>query len=349
MRTDKVLVTGGSGFIAGWCVLALLEAGYDVRTTVRRLDRAIALRAQLHAATDFEDARLSVVQADLQSDDGWADAVAGCEYVLHVASPTLRSTPESEESMVSAARDGVLRVLRAARDAGVRRVVLTSAFGAIGYGHPRRSTPFTEADWSNVDAGIPPYQKSKTLAERAAWQFIEEQGNGLELAAVHPTAVLGPVLGPDDPPSLRNIRAMLEGVLPACPPFATSWVDVRDVADLHLRAMTDPAAAGERWLASAGPSLRIVEVARILRARLGDRAAQAPSRELPLPLARVLARFGGPLRALRPQLGQDFNATSAKAERLLGWRSRPIEDTIAETAESLLSHGIGQDSSTTAA
>lgn len=334
-----VLVTGGSGFIGSWCVLTLLQAGYDVRTTVHALSKEPALRAQLHAAADFEDARLTVVRADLQSDDGWADAVAGCEYVLHVASPTLRNAPESEDSMVAAARDGVLRVLRAARDARVRRVVLTSAFGAIGYGHPKRSAPFTEEDWTNVDADIAPYQRSKTLAERAAWQFVRDEGNGLELAAVHPVAVLGPVLGPDDPPSLRTIRTLLGGSMPVCPPFGSSWVDVRDVADLHLLAMTDPAAAGERWLASAGPSLRVVEVSRILRERLGERAAKAPTRELPLPVARLLSRFNPQLRALRPQLGHDFDATAAKAERLLGWKPRPIGDTIAETAESLLAHG----------
>jgi nucleoside-diphosphate-sugar epimerase len=260
--------------------------------------------------------------------------------VLHVASPTLRNAPQSEESMISAARDGVLRVLRAARDAGVRRVVLTSAFGAIGYGHPRRSAPFTEDDWTNVDADIAPYQKSKTLAERAAWEFVRAEGGGLELAAVHPVGVLGPVLGPDDPPSLRLIRSMLAGDLPVCPPFGSSWVDVRDVADLHLRAMTDPAAAGERWLASAGRSLRAVEVARILRRRLGDRAAKVPTREPPLPVARLMSRLVPRLRVLRPQLGQDFDGTGAKAERLLGWKARPIEESIAETAESLLAHGL---------
>ncbi|MDX3660163.1 aldehyde reductase [Streptomyces sp. ID05-26A] len=335
---SKVLVTGGTGFIGSWCAVALLEAGYDVRTTVRSLEREPALRALLHGATEFEDSRLTVVRADLSGDDGWTEAVAGCDHVLHVASPTLRTAPESEEAMISAARDGVLRVLQAARDAGVRRVVLTSALGAIAYGHPRRSEPFTEADWTNVDADVPPYQRSKTLAERAAWEFVATEGDGLELTAVHPAAVIGPVLGPDDPPSLRTIRGMLEGGLPACPPFATGWVDVRDVADLHLRAMTDPAAAGERFVAQAGPSLRIVEVSRILRDRLGERAAKAPAKEIPLAVARGLAMVNPQMRSLRPQLGQDFNASSAKAQRVLGWRPRPIEDSIAETAESLLSH-----------
>ncbi|MFJ3672719.1 SDR family oxidoreductase [Streptomyces sp. NPDC090106] len=337
----RVLVTGGTGFIGSRCVLALLDAGHTVRTTVRDLGRERDLRSWLHAAASFDDDRLTVVRADLEHDEGWDDAVAGCDHVLHVASPTLRHTPAHDDELVVPAREGVLRVLRAARDATVRRTVLTSAFGAVGIGHPPRATPFTEEDWTDVDADIPPYQRSKTLAERAAWRFVAEEGDGMELAAVHPVGVLGPLLGPDDPPSLRLVRRMLEGRVPACPPFGMGFVDVRDVADLHLRAMTDPAAAGERFLAVAGHSLRVVEIARVLRERLGERAAQAPTRELPVWLARALGAVNPELRLLRHQLGRDLDATSAKAERLLGWRARPIEDTITETAESLLAQGIG--------
>jgi nucleoside-diphosphate-sugar epimerase len=275
----QVLVTGGTGFIGSWCVLALLDAGHTVRTTVRDPRRESALRSWLHAAQPFQDDRLTVVRADLERSDGWDEAVIDCDFVLHVASPTLRSAPANDDEKVVPAREGVLRVLRAARDAGVGRVVLTSAFGAVGIGHPSRSTPFTEEDWTNIDSDIPPYQRSKTLAERAAWQFIEDEGGGLELAAVHPVGVLGPLLGPDDPPSLRLVRRMLEGRVPACPPFGMGYVDVRDVADLHLRAMTDPAAAGERFLAIAGHSLRLVDIARILRDRLGEHAAKAPTLE----------------------------------------------------------------------
>jgi nucleoside-diphosphate-sugar epimerase len=303
--------------------------------------REPALRSWLHAAASFDDDRLAVVRADLEHPDGWDEAVADCDYVLHVASPTLRHTPANDDELVVPAREGVVRVLRAARDAGVRRVVLTSAFGAVGIGHPPRSAPFTEEDWTDVDSDIPPYQRSKTLAERAAWQFVKEEGGGLELAAVHPVGVLGPLLGPDDPPSLRLVRRMLEGQVPACPPFGMGFVDVRDVADLHLRAMTDPAAAGERFLAIAGHSLRVIDIARILYDRLGERAAKAPTRELPLWLARALGTVNPELRLLRHQLGRDLDATSAKAEKLLGWRARPIADTIEDTAESLLAHGIG--------
>ncbi|MFJ1768144.1 SDR family oxidoreductase [Amycolatopsis sp. NPDC088138] len=330
----EVLVTGGSGYIGSWCVLALLADGHSVRTTVRNLKKEPELRAMLRAGGAPADAEVTVLQADLQQDVGWREAVAGCDYVLHVASPTLTSVPRDDDEMVVPARDGVLRVLRAAREAGVKRVVLTSAFGAVGYGHPEATRVFTEADWTDVDGGIPPYQKSKTLAEKAAWEFVAD--GGPELAAVNPVGVFGPVLGADYSPSLGMVQRMLDGEMPALPPFASGFVDVRDVADLHLRAMTDPAAAGERFIAISGHSLWVREVAAILRERLGERAAKVPTRELPLWAARALARVNPAMRLLRPQLGRNFDATSEKAQRLLGWSPRPIEDTIADTAESLL-------------
>lgn len=334
----RVLVTGGSGFIGRWSILTLLEAGHTVRTTVRSLNREEQLRRELHRAIPFADTRLDVVAADLQSDDGWAAAMEDIDHVWHVASPTLRSAPEHEDDLVVPARDGVLRVLHAARDAGVGRVVLTSAFGAVSYGHPPRKTPFTEEDWTNVDADIAPYQKSKTLAERAAWQFIEEEGGGLELVAIQPTGVLGPMLGNDDPPSLRVIAAMLDGAAPVCPPFGTGYVDVRDVANLHLLAMTDPAAAGQRFLATAGHALRVVDIADVLHERLGELASRVPTREIPVWAARLLSLVNPAMKQLRPQLGKNLDATSAKAERMLGWHARPIQDTIEETAESILAH-----------
>ncbi|SNY46823.1 SDR family oxidoreductase [Paractinoplanes atraurantiacus] len=325
----NVLVTGGSGYIGGWCVLALRDAGYAVRTTVRDLAREPRIHATLGAD-------VQVVRADLHSDEGWPEAVAGCDFVLHVASPTLTQVPRDDDEMVRPAVDGTLRVLRASHEAGVRRVVLTSAIGAIAYGHPPRDTPFTEQDWTNIGAGVAPYQKSKTLAERAAWDFVATEGHGLELATVNPTAVLGPVLGPGYSPSLNSIAAMLDGSAPALLKFATGYVDVRDVAGLHLLAMTAPAAAGERFIATAGHSLWQRDIAAILRARLGDRAAKVPTREMPLAVARGLAKVNPQMRALRLILGRNLDATSAKAERLLGWKPRPIEETIAETAESLL-------------
>lgn len=332
----EVLVTGGSGYVGSWCTLALLEAGHSVRATVRSMAREPELRAMLRRGGAAPGAPLRVMAADLTRDAGWPEAVAGCDAVLHVASPTLTSTPRTDDDMVTPARDGVLRVLRAARDAGVRRVVLTSAIGAIAYGHPARTTPFTEDDWTNVDAGIQPYQKSKTLAERAAWDFIRTQGRGLELSSVNPTGVLGPVLGPDYSPSLGVIRRMLDGSMPANLKFASGYVDVRDVADLHLRAMTDPAAAGERFIATSGRSLWMRDVAAILRDGLGESAQHVPTGEMPVWATRGLSLINPQLRSLRYLLGKNLDATSEKAQRVLGWRPRPVEDTITETAKSLL-------------
>jgi dihydroflavonol-4-reductase len=330
----EVLVTGGSGYIGSWCALALLNAGHSVRTTVRDLAREPRVRAQLlNGGVDAGD-RLRVVRADLENDEGWQAAADGCDAVLHVASPTLTQVPRDDDEMVRPAIDGTLRVLRAARDAGVRRVVMTSAIGAIAYGHEPRDTPFTERDWTNVDADIAPYQKSKTLAERAAWDFVNREGRGLELATVNPTAVLGPVLGPDYSPSLVAIARMLAGSMPALLPFATGYVDVRDVASLHLLAMTDPAAAGERFIATAGHSLWTREVAAILRERLGERAAKVPAKEMPILVARGLAKVNPQMRNLRALLGRNLDATSAKAERLLGWKPRfSVPEGLARTTD----------------
>jgi len=257
---ELVLVTGGTGFIAQHCIIALANAGYRVRTTVRSLSREAEVRANLKTGGAEPGERLSFVVADLSSDEGWAEAAAGCSYAFHGASPTPSGTYANEDEWIKPAVDGNLRVLRAARDAGVKRVVLTSAFGAIGAGHKPLGRPFVETDWTDLTGNVAPYQKSKTLAERASWDFIEREGGGLELASVNPTMVLGPALGPDYSHSIRTIREMLEGQ-PGYPKIKTCVVDVRDVADLHLRAMTDPAAKGERFLATSGEGLWLAEIA----------------------------------------------------------------------------------------
>ncbi len=273
MSNELVLVTGGSGFIAQHCILALLRAGYRVRTTLRSLSRQAEVLGNLKTGGADTGDRLSFVAADLTADTGWAEAAAGCTYVIHGASPTPSGDQVREEDWVRPAVEGNLRVLRAARDAGVKRVVLTSAFGAIGVGHKPQSRPFVETDWSDLNGHVAPYQRSKTLAERASWDFIAREGNGLELATVNPTTVLGPALGPDYSHSIRLIKNLLDGQ-PGCPKINTCVVDVRDVADLHLRAMIDPAAMGERFLAASGESLWMVEIARLLKQRLGNRASK---------------------------------------------------------------------------
>ena len=338
---STVLVTGGSGFIGSHSILQLLAAGYKVRTTVRNLSREADVRTMLKNGGAEPREQLSIVAADLTSDAGWPAAVSGCEYVLHIASPFPSTVPKDENELVIPAREGALHVLRASRDAGVKRVVMTSSFAAIGYGQPERNTPFTEKDWTDpTKPDVMPYTKSKTLAERAAWDFLEREGGGLELAVVNPVAVFGPVLGPDYATSILLVQKLLDGALPGVPRISFGLVDVRDVADLHLRAMTNPAAKGERFLAVTGDFLWILEIAKILKARMGEAGKRVPTRELPDWMVK-LARFKeSAVRQIIPELGKMKNATSEKAEKLLGWSPRPREDTIVATAESLVRLGL---------
>ncbi|MHA7873656.1 MAG: SDR family oxidoreductase, partial [Hyphococcus sp.] len=255
---STVLVTGGSGFIGGHAILQLLAAGHEVRATVRNVKKEPDVRALLEKNGAASDAPLAFFAADLEQDDGWSDAVAGCDYVLHVASPFPPAMPKHEDELIIPARDGALRVLQAARAAGVKRVVMTSSFAAVGYGQGKRSTPFDEQCWTDVDgAGVTPYVKSKTIAERAAWDFVKGEGGGLELSVVNPGAVFGPVMGPDYSTSIILIQRLMDGALPGCPRLSFSVVDVRDVVDLHLRAMTHPAANGERFIATEGDTMWI--------------------------------------------------------------------------------------------
>lgn len=340
MQNEQVLVTGGTGFIAQHCILALLASGYRVRTTVRSLDREAEVRAHLRAGGQDAGDRLSFVVADLKADAGWDVAVEGCAFVLHGASPTPSGQQASEADWVRPAVDGNLRVLRAARDAGVRRVVLTSAFGAICAGHGQMRRPFNETDWSDLSRdNVWPYQKSKTLSERAAWDFIAREGGGLELSAINPVAVLGPVLGADYSHSIRLIANLLQGQ-PGSPRINSGFVDARDVAGLHLLAMTHPAARGERFIAMAGESLWLADVAKVLKSRMGTVASKVSTRVLPNWLVRLGALKDPALRGAVPLLGLNLNATSEKAMRLLGWSPRPPEEAIVATAESLARLGL---------
>jgi dihydroflavonol-4-reductase len=339
VKEEQVLVTGGTGFIAQHCMLALLAAGYRVRTTVRTLSRKEGVLSNLRTGGAEPGDRLSFTVADLTADEGWTDAAAGCAYVLHGASPTPSGSYGTDEEWIRPAVDGNLRVLRAARQAGVKRVVLTSAFGAIGVGHKPRTKPFDETDWSDLSGNVAPYQRSKTLSERAAWDFIAREGEGLELAAVNPVAVVGPVLGPDYSHSIRIIKSMLDGQ-PGNPKLNSCFVDVRDVADLHLRAMTDPAANGERFLATSGESLWLTQVAELLKRRLGEHAAKVSTREVPNAFIRAAALTSMTMKGIVPLLGVRLNATGEKARRVLGWAPRSPEEAIVASAESLIRLGL---------
>ncbi|TFB87555.1 aldehyde reductase [Cryobacterium algoricola] len=336
MTGELVLVTGGSGFVGAHCIVRLLDAGYRVRTTVRSLGREPEVRAMVADGGADAGSALSFTVADLLSDAGWAEAVNGCAFVLHVASPFPAREPADEDELIVPARDGALRVLRAARDAGVRRVVLTSSFATVGYGAQHPDRPFTEDDWTDPTGAVSAYVKSKTIAERAAWDFVAREGGALELTVINPVGIFGPVLGTDLSSSVELLRGLLTGAVPAVPRIQTNVVDVRDVADLHVLAMTSPLAPGERFLAVAGPPMTFPEIAALLRSNLGDVARRVPRRVLPSWLVRVLAPFSAPLRQVAPQLGMTRNASNDKARRMLGWEPRSNEEAVLATAESLL-------------
>jgi dihydroflavonol-4-reductase len=331
-----VLVTGGTGFLGGWCIASLLERGFDVRTTVRDLAREQAVRDAVAAAGIEPSSGLEVFAADLTSDAGWAEAVAGCRYVLHVASPFPPTQPKDPDELIVPARDGALRVLRAALDAGVERVAMTSSIAAVRSDRDSsEAAPVTEADWTDGDdVSRTPYVRSKALAEQAAWQHVRTAGAEDRLVVINPGAIIGPALNDDHSYSLQAIQRLLSG-MPAAPRLGFSFVDVRDVADLHIRAVSDPAGGGERFIAT-DRFLWVSDVAAILRARLGDAAKKVPTRVAPNMLIRALALFDGSLRSVVGDLGKESWVSSEKARTTLGWTTRPVEDSIEDCARSLI-------------
>lgn len=322
---STVLVTGGSGYVGTQLVAALLREGRDVRVTVRSLDREEDVRAAVRRG-GADDGGLEFVVADLTSDEGWAAAAADVEEVHHVATPFPAAQPDDPDELVVPAREGTLRALRASRDAGVRRVVLTSSFAAVGYS-PKPSADYTEANWTDPDLpGLPAYPRSKTIAEKAAWDFIDREGGDTQLVVVNPTFILGPTLTADARSSLQLVKAMLDGSMPVAPRQRFGIADVRDVADLHIRAMNNPEAAGKRFLALAdGPTISFLQLAQTLRARLGVLAERVPTEEAP--------------GARLPNL----TIHNDRARNELGWRPRPAETTIVESAENLRDLGLLED------
>jgi dihydroflavonol-4-reductase len=305
---------------------ALTEPGRDVKEML-----------SVGGIKDFSN--LSFVQTDLSEENAWLEAAKGCTYIIHPASPTPNPAAKHEDEYIIPAVNGVLFVMRAAKAAGVKRVVLTSAFGAVGMGTHKKG-PYTEEDWSDLTQDLPPYQKSKTLSEKAAWDFIANEGKGLELAVVNPVGVLGPVLGPDYSHSIQTIHQMLNGSLKGVPKMRFVYVDVRDVADLHLKAMLNPAASGQRFLATSGNATSTLEIALMLRAGLGTKATKVPTKELPNWLVRTIALFNPKVRLVVPHLGMFKEASHEKASRLLGWQPRSIQEAALATGQSLIDLGL---------
>ncbi|WP_432826218.1 SDR family oxidoreductase [Dactylosporangium sp. CA-092794] len=330
----KVLVTGATGFVAGHCVEELLTHGYQVRGTVRNLRTADV--THLRAIAERTGGELEFVEADLTADAGWAEAVAGCAYVWHVASPFPSRQPRDEHELITPAVDGTLRVLRAAHDAGVRRVVLTSSLAAIAFGHDDNSRTYTEADWTDVST-VDAYVKSKTLAERAAWEFARD--SGLELVAVNPGTIFGPLQNTDCSTSLVLIRRLMAGGLPVVPKIGWATVDVRDLARLHRLAMESPAAAGNRYVAG-GRHVWAREMASVLAERYRPSGYRIGTGPMPYALMWLISRVDPSVRLALTFWDRLMLVSADKAETELGWTMRPVEESVTDTAESMIQHGL---------
>lgn len=331
-----VLVTGGTGFVGSRCILQLLQQGYKVRTTLRSLSRKDEVISMMNYGGIADASNLSFIETDLTSDKNWQAAADGCDYILHVASPLFLRLPKNDDELIVPAVQGTLRVLKAAREAKVKRVVLTSSFAAVGYSHKDPDTLITEESWTDGnDKSLSAYVRSKALAERAAWDFINNEGDGLELAVINPAAIFGPGLNKDLSGGFEIIKQMLTGKMRSLPNIYMGVVDVRDVAALHLKAMTNPAAKGQRFLALAGNDISFRDAAKILKDHFGEKAAKVSLKQIPDWLVRIAAVFSPRARMAVDQLGKIKTASNAKARRLLGWKPVSNEEAIIATGESL--------------
>lgn len=339
MPAERVLITGISGFIAKHCALELLNAGYQVRGTVRSPGARASIRATL--AKHAKLAALEFVEADLLADEHWSAAVEGCSAVLHVASPFPSSQPKDENILIGPAVDGTLRVLRAAVAAGVQRFVQTSSTVAIMYGHPReRTAPYTEADWTNLDdPGVTAYAKSKTLAERAARDLVEKDRPDLHYASVNPGFVLGPALDRDVGASAEIIQMFLKGKYPACPRISFPCVDVRDVAKMHRLALETDAPSGGRYLA-VSESIWMLDMARAIKASLGPFARKVPTRPMPDWVLRMIAIFDPVARQAVHDLGRWYGVDNSQTRRTLKMEFIPASKAASDMAESLVRLGV---------
>ncbi len=338
-QQTTVLVTGGTGFVGAHCVLQLLQQGYKVRTTLRSLKRKEEILTMLQNGGITDLNNLSFFEADLTSDKNWDEAVQGCDYVLHVASPIFLRLPKHEDEMIKPAVEGTLRVLKAARKAGVKRVVMTSNFGAVGYSHKDQNTLITEESWTDPnEKGLSTYNKSKVLAERAAWDLMAREGGSLELAVINPMGIFGPALGPAMSSGFELLKKVITGSMKALPNITLGIVDVRDVADLHLRAMINPAAKGQRFLALAGGTMSLVQIATLLKSRMPEVARNASLKRLPDWVLRFSALFNAQAKAILPLVGIYREASNEKARKMLGWQPRSNEEAILATAESLVKY-----------
>lgn len=340
ISSKLILVTGASSFVGIHTIIQLLEQGYSVRGTIRSLSKEAEVREAVSKYVQAND-RLEFKAADLEQDAGWDEALHGVEYVLHVASPFPLYEPKHEDELIIPAVQGTLRVLRAAHKAGVKRVVQVSSVAAISSGYKDKFRTFTEEDWSIIENEIGAYAKSKTLAERAAWDFINgaENTNGMELVAINPPLILGPVPNKNFRTSVELIRTLMLGQVPGVGRIKMGFVDVRDVASAIILAMNTPEAAGQRFLCSGG-ELWLKEVADCLHAEYASRGYKIPTFEFPSWVVRFLGLFDKKIARVTESLDRDFEQSNEKAKRILKWNPRPAKESILSMANSLIEHGF---------
>ncbi|MGW2709090.1 NAD-dependent epimerase/dehydratase family protein [Streptomyces sp. NPDC001356] len=332
---ETVLVTGGTGYVGGWCVAELLRRGHRVRTTVRSHSKEQAVRDAVTTQVDAQD-RLEFAIADLTADQGWDAAVRGVDFVLHVASPMGGAGGEDPAALIATARDGALRVVRAAAEAGVRRVVMTSAANTASPSSYTEESITDETLWTDPeDPTLIPYRRSKTLAELAAWHYMTTYEGPTELTTILPGAVFGPILSTSTIGSAGIIQQMLTGTMAGVPRIGLEIVDVRDLADIHIRAMTSPKAAGERFLAT-GEFTWMLDMARALKEDLGQDGERVSTQEIPDDVVRANPAMG----EIAPALGRRNRHSTAKAHTVLDWQPRPARESVIDCARSLLSHGV---------
>ncbi len=337
--STKILVTGANGFIGLHTVLHFLKAGYNLCATVRTKDQGESVRQTIAKHTDTH--KLEFIHADLMRDEGWDQAATGCDFVLHLASPFPTDAPKDENELILPAREGTLRVLRAAQKAGVKRVVLVSSVAAITGGHERENRTFDESDWTDIGKTDYAYAKSKTLAEQAAWEFVNspENRSGMELVSVNPSNVFGPVLDNRRHTSTEWFATLLLHQVPGLTRTQLNLVDVRDLVEMIEKAMTTPEAASKRFIAN-GASISLHKFALLLDKNFASRGYRVPTRVLPNWLVRFFAIFVPKTKPVVDMLGWDYSMSTEQARSILGWQARPYEETILSMAESLIEQGM---------